>query len=115
MAESRGPVSSSGHLLEPLCGRHTPPLGGLHTASSGGEPSRDGPPHPPRGGGRARPAPECWELRRYLLLRRPKSPVIIIIFFYLDQFLKSVLNLFLFYVLVFWPRGLWGLSSPTRV
>ena len=34
-------------------------------------------------------------------------------------FLKSLLNLlqdcfFFFYVLVFWPQGMWDLSSPTR-
>ena len=32
-------------------------------------------------------------------------------------FLKSLLNLLqycLFYVLVFWPQGMWDLSSPTR-
>ena len=29
-------------------------------------------------------------------------------------FLKSVLNLFLFYGLVFWPQGMWDLSFPTK-
>ena len=29
-------------------------------------------------------------------------------------FLKSVIILLLFYVLDFWPRDMWGLSSLTR-
>ena len=29
-------------------------------------------------------------------------------------FIEFVTILFLFYVLVFWPRGMWDLSSPTR-
>ena len=29
-------------------------------------------------------------------------------------FVESVTILLLFYVLVFWPRGMWDLSSPTR-
>ena len=39
-------------------------------------------------------------------------------FFDVDHFLKSLLNLlpycFCFMFLVFWPRGMWDLSSPTR-
>ena len=38
-------------------------------------------------------------------------------FFNVDNFLKSLLNLFqycLFYVLVFWPLGMWNLGSLTR-
>ena len=39
-------------------------------------------------------------------------------FFWCGPFLTSLLNLlqycFFFYVLVFWPRGMWDLSSPTR-
>ena len=30
-------------------------------------------------------------------------------------FIEFVTILLLFFVLVFWPRGMWGLSSPTRV
>ena len=29
-------------------------------------------------------------------------------------FVEFVTILFLFYVLVFWPQGIWELSSPTR-
>ena len=29
-------------------------------------------------------------------------------------FIECVTTLFLFYVSVFWPRGMWGLCSPTR-
>ena len=30
------------------------------------------------------------------------------------SFIGFVTILLLFYVLLFWPRGMWGLSSPTR-
>ena len=33
---------------------------------------------------------------------------------FLKVFIEFVTILLLFYVLVFWPRGLWDLSSPTR-
>ena len=29
-------------------------------------------------------------------------------------FIEFVIILFLFYVVVFWPRGIWELSSPTN-
>ena len=35
------------------------------------------------------------------------------IFFFL-VFIEFVTILFLFYDLVLWPHGMWGLSSPTR-
>ena len=31
-----------------------------------------------------------------------------------QSFIEFVTILLLFYVSVFWPRGMWGLSSPTR-
>ena len=91
------PASSSGHPPEPSVAiTHTPSAGcRLRAASSGREPWRDRPPHPLRVSGSARPAPECWEPGRYLLLHQADSPVII--FFYVDQFVKSLLNLFWFF------------------
>ena len=35
--------------------------------------------------------------------------------FFFKVFLEFVITLILFYVLVFWPRGLWNLNSQTRV
>ena len=32
----------------------------------------------------------------------------------LKVFIEFVTTLLLFYVLVFWPQGMWDLSSPTR-
>ena len=29
-------------------------------------------------------------------------------------FIELITTLFLFYVLVFWPQGMWDLNSPTR-
>ena len=34
--------------------------------------------------------------------------------FFLKVFIVFVTILLLFYVLVFWPPGMWDLSSPTR-
>ena len=34
--------------------------------------------------------------------------------FFLKVFIKCATILLLFYVLVFWPRGMWDLGSPTR-
>ena len=38
----------------------------------------------------------------------------IIFFFFFKVFIEFVTVLLLFYVLVFWQRGVWDLSSPTR-
>ena len=35
-------------------------------------------------------------------------------FFFLKLFIEFVTILLLFYVLVFWPRGMWDLSFPVR-
>ena len=43
-------------------------------------------------------------------------PYTVKIFLY-GPFLKSLLNLlqyYLFYILLFWPQGMWDLGSPTR-
>ena len=45
----------------------------------------------------------CLERHFYLL-----------IFYCFKVFIEFVTILLLFYVLVFWPRGMWDLSSPTR-
>ena len=35
-------------------------------------------------------------------------------FFFAKIFIEFTTILFLFYALVFWPQGMWDLSSPTR-
>ena len=61
------------------------------------------------------PCPLHWQADSQPL-RHQGSPKI---FFFLmwtifKVFIEFVTILLLFYVLVFWPRGMWALSSPTR-